>query len=60
MMEVNQRGIRRNVMEVIERGIERKNGDLPVRKKTRKKTRRLMKMNGDVWNVRRNLIHWKR
>ena len=45
MMEVNQRSIRRYVMEVIERGIIRKNGDLPVRKKTRKKARRLMKEN---------------
>ena len=60
MMKVNQKVIRRTMMEVIEKGIKRKNGNPPVRKKTRKKTRKFAKMNGNVWNVRRNVIHWKR
>ena len=60
MMKVNQKVIRRTMMEVIEKGIKRKNGNPPVRKKTRKKARKLTKMNGNVWNVRRNVIHWKR
>merc|ERR1711873_190888 len=60
MMESNQKVMRRNMMEMIEKGIKRKNENPPVRKKTRKKTRKFAKMNGNVWNVKRNVIHWKR
>ena len=45
--------MRRTMMEMIEKGIKRKNENPPVRKKTRK-------MNGNVWNVKQNVIHWKR
>ena len=49
----NKKIMRRTMMEMIEKGIKRKNKNPPVRKKTRK-------MNGNVWNVKRNVIHWKR
>ena len=60
MMEANKKSIRRIMMEIIRKGIKRKNGNPPVRKKTRKKARKLTEINGNVWNVRRNVIHWKR
>merc|ERR1712112_114357 len=53
----NQKVMRRTMMEMIIKGIKRKNENPPVRKKTRKKTRKFVKINGNVWNVRRNLIH---
>ena len=45
--------MRRTMMKMIGKGIKRKNENPPVRKKTRK-------MNGNVWNVKQNVIHWKR
>ena len=52
--------MKRTMRKMIGKGIKRKNENPPVRKKTRKKTRKFAKMNGNVWNVRQNVIHWKR
>ena len=44
----------------IERDRRRNKVNILIRKKVGKKTRRIMKWKGDVWNVRRNLNHWTR
>ena len=49
----NKKVMRRTMRKMIGKGIKRKNENPPGRKKTRK-------MNGNVWNVKRNVIHWKK
>ena len=44
--------MRRTMRKMIGKGIKRKNENPQGRKKIRK-------MNGNVWNVKRNVIHWK-
>ena len=56
----NKKITRRTMMKMIGKDIKRTNKNPPVRKKTRKKARKLTEMNGNVWNVRKNVIHWKR
>ena len=52
MINVNQKVMKRTMRKMIGKGIKRKNENPQGRKKIRK-------MNGNVWNVKRNVIHWK-
>ena len=52
-IKLNKKVMRRTMRKMIGKGIKRKNENPQGRKKIRK-------MNGNVWNVKRNVIHWKR